>query len=149
MSFTQQVFLGGSCNPTTWRQDTVIPLLEEKGIKFYNPQVEDWRPELMELEAQAKADSEVLLFVIDLQTRAIASILEATEYGCTGRNVLIVVDFLEDGTEIDGQVITGRELSDLNRARDYLRDLTSRHDNIILCSTPKLAMGIVIHRFAK
>jgi len=28
------VFLGGSCNPTTWRRDEVMPLLEEAGVKY-------------------------------------------------------------------------------------------------------------------
>lgn len=32
-----EVFLGGSCNPTTWRADTAIPALQREGISFYNP----------------------------------------------------------------------------------------------------------------
>lgn len=32
-----EVFLGGSCNPTTWRQDIAIPLLKSLGITYYNP----------------------------------------------------------------------------------------------------------------
>lgn len=32
-----EVFLGGSCNPTTWRADVAIPALKESGISFYNP----------------------------------------------------------------------------------------------------------------
>jgi hypothetical protein len=32
-----EVFLGGSCNPTTWRADVAIPALTELGISFYNP----------------------------------------------------------------------------------------------------------------
>ena len=31
------VFLGGSCNPTTWRHDVAIPFLKQHGITFYNP----------------------------------------------------------------------------------------------------------------
>lgn len=31
------VFLGGSCNPTTWRKDVAIPYLQEAGVSFYNP----------------------------------------------------------------------------------------------------------------
>ena len=31
------VFLGGSCNPTSWRADIAIPFLKENGITFYNP----------------------------------------------------------------------------------------------------------------
>ena len=33
------VFLGGSCNPTTWRKDIAIPLLDAAGSSYYNPQV--------------------------------------------------------------------------------------------------------------
>lgn len=32
-----EVFLGGSCNPTTWRADVAIPTLDQLGISFYNP----------------------------------------------------------------------------------------------------------------
>jgi hypothetical protein len=34
-----KVFLGGSCNPTTWRRGIAMPILEEAGVPFYNPQV--------------------------------------------------------------------------------------------------------------
>lgn len=34
---TPEVFLGGSCNPTTWRADVAIPTLQQLGISFYNP----------------------------------------------------------------------------------------------------------------
>lgn len=32
-----EVFLGGSCNPTTWRADVAIPTLDRLGISFFNP----------------------------------------------------------------------------------------------------------------
>lgn len=32
-----EVFLGGSCNPTTWRADVAMPELKKLGISFYNP----------------------------------------------------------------------------------------------------------------
>ena len=31
------VFLGGSCNPTTWRQDVAIPTLGRARVTYYNP----------------------------------------------------------------------------------------------------------------
>ena len=31
------MFLGGSCNPTAWRRDQSIPLLEREGVTYYNP----------------------------------------------------------------------------------------------------------------
>lgn len=36
-AFYLAVFLGGACNPTTWRQDTAIPFLDAVGISYYNP----------------------------------------------------------------------------------------------------------------
>lgn len=32
-----EVFLGGSCNPTTWRADVAVPTLNKLGISFFNP----------------------------------------------------------------------------------------------------------------
>ncbi|GBP66779.1 hypothetical protein EVAR_48186_1 [Eumeta japonica] len=32
-----EVFLGGSCNPTTWRSDIAIPMLKQMGITYFNP----------------------------------------------------------------------------------------------------------------
>lgn len=122
-----RVFLGGSCNPTTWRKDVAIPILEAAAVSYYNPQVDDWSPELVAIEAKAKEEAETLLFVIDSQTRAIASILEATEMIMSGRDVVLVIDQIADGTEIGGQKVTGSELKDLNRARTYLMDLAMRH----------------------
>lgn len=37
LSTGPEVFLGGSCNPTTWRADVAIPALHNLGISFYNP----------------------------------------------------------------------------------------------------------------
>lgn len=70
------MFLGGSCNPTTWRLDTAIPALHRAAITYFNPQVDEWYPELIEVEEQAKTTVTLLLFVIDNQTRAISSMVE-------------------------------------------------------------------------
>ena len=53
-----------------------------------------------------KQSSDYLLFVIDEQTRAIASIVEATEYCVVGREVILVVVDVGPGTVIDGAVNT-------------------------------------------
>jgi raw len=118
----KQIFLGGSCDPTTWRADTAIPFLTNARVAFYNPQVADWHDGLVALEATAKEESEVLLFVIDGKTRAIASMLEALAWVAKGRKVVTVVENITDGTDIAGQVVTGRELKDLNRGRAYFLD---------------------------
>eukprot|EP00049_Salpingoeca_infusionum_P002660 m.58726 g.58726 ORF g.58726 m.58726 type:complete len:104 (+) comp11715_c0_seq1:64-375(+) len=70
------VFLGGACGATTWRRDIAIPLLKKMELNFFNPQVDDWSPDLVAIEAKAKKDATVLLFVFDPSTRCLASLVE-------------------------------------------------------------------------
>ena len=37
MSLILSVFLGGSCNPTVWRKEISIPILQSEGVTYYNP----------------------------------------------------------------------------------------------------------------
>eukprot|EP00741_Cyanophora_paradoxa_P020906 tig00021318_g20182.t1 len=122
-----EVFLGGACNPTTWRRELAIPELTRAGVSFFNPQVEEWRPELVAVEAEAKRAAGVLLFVIDAQTRGLASMVEAAEYIAAARPVLLAVLPVPAGAAIGGEVVQAGELKDLNRAREYLRDVAQRH----------------------
>jgi len=48
------VFLGGSCDPTTWRADIAVPQFSKHNIPFFNPQISLWNPNLIQLEAKAK-----------------------------------------------------------------------------------------------
>lgn len=117
------VFLGGSCTPATW-SDVVIPALAAARKSYYNPTRVD---KSSSERTAAKANSDVLLFVIDSQTRGVASIQEATEDIRSGRKVVLVINNIDDGTVIDGQVIGGGELKDLNRARADLADIAMRN----------------------
>ncbi len=129
------VFLGGSCNPTTWRKDTAIPRLQREHIAFYNPQVDEWTPDLVQIEAQAKEEAAVLFFVIDKHTNALASMMEVVELSVAGRQVVLVIEQISAGTKIGGHVVSKIMLKDLNRSRAYTRDVARRfgvpvYDNI-------------------
>lgn len=86
-----QIFLGGSCNPTTWRQSVAIPYLEMNGITYYNPQVDDWTPEVVKIERNAKQSAQVLLFVIDKQTRSTVSLVESAFMAGDDKNLVLVI----------------------------------------------------------
>lgn len=86
-----EVFLGGSCNPTTWRADVAMPTLNKLGISFYNPQVSDWTPDLIELEHRAKEKARVLFFVMDSETRATAGAIEAAHIAGLNTKQLVLV----------------------------------------------------------
>ncbi|CAF1283232.1 unnamed protein product [Adineta ricciae] len=86
-----EVFLGGSCNPTTWRHDQAIPYFQSRSVSFYNPQVSEWTPELVEIEHRAKELAPLLFFVIDYDTRALASIIEVSYLAARGRSIIVVM----------------------------------------------------------
>eukprot|EP00936_MAST-01D_sp_MAST-1D-sp1_P001009 g1009.t1 len=96
----KQVFLGGSCNPTTWRKDIAMPILDAANITYYNPQVDEWTPELMKVEADAKRDAEMLFYVVDANTRAVASMNEVVECICRNRKIVLVVQDMDHSNEL-------------------------------------------------
>ena len=57
-----KVFLGGTCNESTWR-DEIIPLLEEAGIDYFNPVVEDWTEDCIEIENIEKMRSVIFIYM--------------------------------------------------------------------------------------
>jgi len=140
------VFLGGSCNPTTWRKEITIPMLEQAGVPFYNPQVDEWSEELVAIEARAKERAAILLFVISAETRAMASVAEAAEYVVRGRSIVLVIQDVPVGATFGGERVSAAELKDLNRSRSYLRDISVRH--AVACAhTVVEATELVVTRF--
>ncbi len=57
-----KVFLGGTCNGSTWRE-ALIALLPPS-VFYFNPVVEDWTPECRVREEDEKASSNLHLYVL-------------------------------------------------------------------------------------
>ncbi|RVE50403.1 hypothetical protein evm_004940 [Chilo suppressalis] len=121
-----EVFLGGSCNPTTWRSDIAIPMLKKMGITYFNPQVDDWSTELMEVEHQAKAAARALLFVLDSETRAVAASVEAALLAAEPRDLLLVLKPYTRHQTIGQEKISEQEYVELSRARATLQEVVER-----------------------
>ena len=137
-SSSKDVFLGGACGATVWR-NAVIPLLLLADKTFYNPQVpsNEWHEGLMAEEMTHKATSAVLLFVIGRETRAVASIAEAAFYIGVGRDVVIVLQPYPETME------TLDESLDLNRGRRYLRQI-AEECSVRIFDTPVDAIRHII-----
>ncbi|KAM8714663.1 hypothetical protein ACLKA7_001075 [Drosophila subpalustris] len=132
-----EVFLGGSCNPTTWRADVAIPALKELGISFYNPQVSDWTPDLIELEHRAKEKARVLFFVMDSETRASAGAIEAAHIaGQNCKQLVLVLHPYKPNQKILNEPISHQEYLDLNRNQLILKELVSRRGLPVLDNIP-------------
>ncbi|XP_050353841.1 uncharacterized protein LOC126775777 isoform X2 [Nymphalis io] len=121
-----EVFLGGSCNPTTWRSDIAIPMLKKMGITYFNPQVDDWSTELIEVEHRAKAEARALLFVLDSETRAVAASVEAAHLAAAPRDLLLVLRPYSRHQTIGRETISDQEYIELSRARATLQEAVER-----------------------
>uniref|UniRef100_A0A336KG08 CSON007227 protein n=1 Tax=Culicoides sonorensis TaxID=179676 RepID=A0A336KG08_CULSO len=132
-----EVFLGGSCNPTTWRADVAIPHLNQLGISFYNPQVSQWTPDLIELEHRAKEKARILFFVMDSETRASAGAIEVAHIaGQNLKHLVLVLHPYKIGQKILNETISNEEYLDLSRNQKLLRQLVSRRGLPVLDSIP-------------
>ncbi|KAM3966807.1 LOW QUALITY PROTEIN: NDT-like domain-containing protein raw [Aphomia sociella] len=121
-----EVFLGGSCNPTTWRSDIAIPMLKTMGITYFNPQVDDWSTELIEVEHRAKAAARAFLFVLDSETRAVAASVEAAHLAAAPRDLLLVLRPYTRNQKIGPETISELEYVELARARATLQEAVER-----------------------
>lgn len=72
---TPKVFLGGTCNESTWR-DELIPMLK---VDYFNPVVEDWTPECQAEEIQQRQNCDYCLYVITPRMTGVYSIAEVVD----------------------------------------------------------------------
>ncbi|XP_075226881.1 NDT-like domain-containing protein raw isoform X2 [Lycorma delicatula] len=131
-----EVFLGGSCNPTTWRQSIAIPLLKKLGITYYNPQVDQWSSELLKLEYHAKESASVLFYVINNETRNVAGIIEAAHLAGARRKLILVIDRYRPGQLLCGEIISQQEYEELNTSLQVLQDLVERQGIPVFSDIP-------------
>ena len=69
------VGLFGTCGGSKWR-DAFMKKYQELGISFFNPQVDDWKPEDAEIEAEHLAEDKVILFPVTGETYGTGSLAE-------------------------------------------------------------------------
>ena len=93
-----KIFLGGTCNNTTWREELTPHLT----IPFFNPIVEDWNEESRIKENEEKEKCNIHLYTITPEMVGVFSIAEAVESTLTGKKTLFVV--VNDGSYDEGIV---------------------------------------------
>ena len=113
MGNIKKVFLGGTCNGSTWR-DKLIPMLKKE---YFNPVVEDWTPECQEEERRQKE------FVCDAQTYVITpkmlgvfSIAEVVD--ASNKNPQKTIFCVLENDE--GEVFSKASLKSLNAVKDMV-----------------------------
>lgn len=73
-----KIFLGGTCAETTWREDLVkMPEFTCLDLGYFNPVVDDWTPECIEIENNEKENlCNIHLYVITKEMQGVYSIAE-------------------------------------------------------------------------
>lgn len=78
--FGYDLFLGGTTNESLWRNDFINKIQKKNpNIKCFNPVVEIWTPECIELENYIKQETSYHLYVITPKMMGVYSIAEAVE----------------------------------------------------------------------
>ncbi len=108
------VGLFGTCGNSQWRTSFINRYTQE-GINFFNPQVDDWKPEDAVIEAQHLANDQVVLFPITGETYGTGSLAE------TGFSILNAIK-LEDRR--DFVILIEQELD------DSLKDAVARKESL-------------------
>jgi len=75
---TKKVFLGGTCNESTWRNRMMIYLYDE-GVTYFNPVVPDWTEDCMAQEIQERETCDFVLYAITPKMTGVYSIAEVVD----------------------------------------------------------------------
>lgn len=154
-SCAYDVFLGGSCNPTVWRKDLAIPHFKSHGITFYNPYnpTITWVPEMIELEHQAKQTSQILFYVVNEQTRNVASMIEISYLAGKKRKLICYLGkYPQNNHTINNEPIGKNEWQDLQGGMTVVNDLVERQgipvfdsiDVALECATKVIKQGLAL-----
>lgn len=74
-----KVFMGGTCNETTWRSYLEEQLKDNKNIDLFNPVVKDWNEEAQKRELEERENCDYCLYVITPKMTGVYSIAEVTD----------------------------------------------------------------------
>ena len=128
-----KVFLGGTCNESTWRND-MISLLTNLGIEYFNPVVDDWNEEAQKNELRERAECDICLYTITPKMAGVYSIAEVIDDSNKRPEKTIMVLLKESDDEIfnTGQwksLLAVAEMIEVNRGAVFY-DLDSAAEYI-------------------
>ena len=109
----KKVFLGGTCNDSTWR-DCLIEQLE---INYFNPVVEDWTEECMAEEIEQREACDFVLYTITPKMTGVYSIAEAVDdsHKRPKKTLFCILD------EDDRQLFTNSQLKSLRQVGEMIK----------------------------
>lgn len=110
----KRVFLGGTCNGSTWR-DGMIPKLE---IDHFNPVVPEWNEEAYQRELYEREHCDYLLYTITPKAKGFYSIAEVIDDSNKRPDKTVFCLLTED----DGEVFEKFQLKSLQKVGEMVRE---------------------------
>ena len=109
-----KVFLGGTCNNSTWR-DKLIPLLK---IDYFNPVVDDWTPECQDEEIRQRESCDYCLYTITPKMTGVYSIAEVVDDSNkrSEKTILCVLD------EDDENIFSETQIKSLKQVKEMVKN---------------------------
>lgn len=101
---SKRVFLGGTCNESTWRNRMMVHL-HDAGMEYFDPVVEDWNDEAQANELRERKTCDFCLYVITPKMTGTYSIAEVVDDSNKKPEKTVLVLLRDDGEErfTDGQ----------------------------------------------
>lgn len=132
--------LFGTCGNSTWRNSFINEYQKIGGIRYYNPQVADWKPEDAAIEAEHLINDDIVLFPVTSETYGIGSLAE-TGYSIMSairadakRYVVLFIDPKVDQQLIDDNAGAAKE-STRSRALVLAHLRKVNHPNVFFVSS--------------
>jgi len=95
----KKVFLGGTCNNSKWR-DRMIPLLNEAGVGYFNPVVENWTPECQAEEIRQRETCDFVLYTLTPKMVGVYSVAEVVDDSNKRPEKTIFIPLEDDGVDL-------------------------------------------------
>jgi len=147
--------LFGTCGGSKWR-NSFIEEYEKRGISYFNPQVDNWHPGLIEIENRHLREDEIILFPVTSETPGQGSLGE-TGYSIAAalrsNRLRYFIFMIED--ECNDPTASPSQIADSNRSRKLvkskLRDEARGCFNVFLVDTIEemLHISISLHEICQ
>lgn len=110
----KKVFLGGTTNNSTWREE-LIKLLK---IEYFNPVVDDWNEDAQKEELKQRKNCDFCLYVITPKMEGVYSIAEVVDDSNKRPDKTIFAYLLED----DDKEFTKHQIKSLEMVGKMVKD---------------------------
>lgn len=107
----KKVFLGGTCNESTWREK-LIPMLN---IDFFNPVVKDWNAAAQKEELKQRRECDFCLYTITPQMTGVYAIAEVVDDSNKqpDKTILCILEEFDGERFNEGQMRSLRQVAQL------------------------------------